>query len=90
MQAIRRLLQWLRNWKCKQSKFYQVGNNYVLFFTKKLKKVMFTDSAKAPLKLEELPVPLTVMKELHKDNLQNTTLNACWMLVKCLQLLPAI
>ena len=62
----------------------------MLFVTKKLKKVMLTDSVKAPLKLEELPVPLTVMKELHKDNLQNATLNAYWMLVKSLQLLPAV
>jgi len=54
--------------KCNQSKFYQVGNNYVLFVTKKLKKVMLTDSVKAPLKLEELPIPLTVMKELHKQS----------------------
>ena len=59
----------------------------MLFVTKKLKKLMLTDSVKAPLKLEELPVPLTVMKELHKDNLHNATLNAYWMLVKCLQLL---
>jgi len=51
---------------------------------------MLTDSVKAPLKLEELPVPLTVMKELHKDNRQNATLNAYWMLVKSLQLLPAV
>jgi len=43
----------------------------VLFVTKKLKKVMLTDSVKAPLRLEELPVPLTVIKELHKHNLQN-------------------
>jgi len=49
---------------------------------------MLTDSVKAPLKLEELPEPLTVIKELHKDNLRNATLNAYWMLVKCLQLLP--
>jgi len=61
-------LQWPRNWKCNQSKFYQVGNKYVLFVTKKLKKVMLTESVKAPLKLEELPVPLTVMKELHKQS----------------------
>jgi len=58
--------------------------------TKKLKKVMLTDSVKAPLNLEELLIPLTVMKELHKHNLQNATLNAYWMLVKCLQLLPAV
>jgi len=83
-------LQWPRNWKWSQSKFYQVGNNFVLFVTKKLKKVMLTDSVKAPLKLEELPVPLTVMKELHKDNLQNANLNAYWMLVKSLQLLPTV
>ena len=51
---------------------------------------MLTDSVKASLKLEGLPVPLTVMKELHKDNLQKATLNAYWMLVKCLQLLPAV
>jgi len=83
-------LQWPRNWKFSQSKFYQVGNNFVLFVTKKLKKVMLTDPVKAPLKLEELPVPQTVMKELHKDNLQNANLNAYWMLVKSLQLLPAV
>jgi len=64
--------------------FYQVGNNYVLFVTKKLKKVMLTDSVKAALKLEKLPVPLTAVKKLHKDNLQNTTLNAYWMFVRCL------
>ena len=37
---------------------------------------MLTDSVKAALKLEKLPVPLTMMKKLHKDNLQNATLNA--------------
>ena len=62
----------------------------MLFVTKKLKKVMLTDSVKAPLKLEELPIPLTVMKELHKDILPNANLNAYWMLVQSLQLLPAV
>ena len=85
VQTIRWLLQWPRNLEM-QSKFHQVGNNYVLFVTK-LKKVMLTDSVKAALKLEKLPVPLTVMKKLHKDNLQNVILNANWILVKCLHLL---
>jgi len=41
-------------------------------------------------KIAHMPLTLTVMKEQHKDNLQNVTLNAHWMLVKCLQLLPAV
>jgi len=40
-----------------------------------VKKVVLTDSAKAALKSILLPVPLTVMKKPHKDNLQNSTLN---------------
>jgi len=48
---------------------------------------MLTESVKAPLKSVLLPVPLTVMKKTHKDNLQNSTSNANWMHVKCRQLL---
>ena len=51
-----------------------------------VKNVMLTDSVKAVLKSVLLPVPLTVMKKSHKDNLQNSTLNPNWIQVMCLQL----